>query len=372
MAREAKFGFTAGPVMPVRLPGPSGDGLRYGEVIADCRFGQSLGFDSVWMLEHHFTDYYPSPSPLLFLSHIAAACPGLGLGTAVIVLPWYEPVRFAEEVAMLSLLCEGDLHLGIGRGVARIEYEARDIDMEYSRELFQEAYELAAAALTGGPFRFAGKHFTVPREVTLRPIARRERIHFYGACNSPGTAERMAGLGLPILCTSISPVEQNAAAIAAWKEKVTAAGGEADANVPLWVHCFIADSEAEAHDQALEHLSAFYRELVKHYETHLNPWKGVKTYEQNVKVMDRMESLADPANRPPVIEHQLVGTPDVVAERVQRYLDIGVTHIVINTAQPDRSEHSRNDCLRHFSEHVAPRFAPSFGAVANREASVGG
>ncbi len=60
MARETKFGFTVGPVMPVSLPGAAGDGLRYGEVIADCRLGQSLGFESVWMLEHHFTDYYPS------------------------------------------------------------------------------------------------------------------------------------------------------------------------------------------------------------------------------------------------------------------------------------------------------------------------
>ncbi len=364
MARETKFGFTVGPVMPVGVPGADGDGLRYGEVIADCRLGQSLGFESVWMLEHHFTDYYPSPSPMFFLSHIAAACPGLGLGTAVIVLPWYEPVRFVEEVAMLSHLSEGDLHLGIGRGVARIEYEARDIDMELSRELFQEAYELAVAALEGGPFRFEGKHFTVPREVTLRPKPRREKVHFYGACNSPDTAERMADLGLPILCTSISPIEQNAKAIAAWKEKIAATGGDPDVNVPLWIHCCIADSQAEAHDQALEHLSTFYREVVKHYETHLNPWKGVKTYEQNVKVMERMESLADPANLPPVIEHQLVGTPDEVAERVQRYLDVGITHVVINTAQPGRPERSRNECMRRFAEEVAPRFAPAFGPIA--------
>ena len=56
------------------------------------------------MVEHHFSDYYPTPNPLMFLSHIAAACPGLGLGTAVMVLPWYDPVRFAEDVAMLATL----------------------------------------------------------------------------------------------------------------------------------------------------------------------------------------------------------------------------------------------------------------------------
>ena len=166
-----------------------------------------------------------------------------------------------------------------------------------------------------------------------------------------------------------STIEQNAAAIAAWKEKIAAKGGDTDVNVPLWVHCCIADSQAQAHEEALEHLSAFYREVVKHYETHLNPWKGVKTYEQNVKVMERMEALADPANLPPVIEHQLVGTPDEVAERVRRYLDIGITHIVINTAQPGRPERSRRECMRRFAEEVAPRFAPAFGPASTAVAA---
>ena len=368
MGRATRFGFTVGPVMPVGASGADGDGARYREVIEDCRFGQGLGFDDVWMLEHHFTDYYPSPSPMFFLSHIAAACPGLGLGTAVIVLPWYEPVRFAEEVAMLSLLTEGELHLGLGRGVARIEYEARDIDMEHSRELFGEVYDITAAALSGEPFRYSGKHFTVPREVTVRPKARRDRVHLYGACNSPDTAERMADMGIVPMCTSASPLEQNAESIAAWKAKTAARGGETDVNIPLWVHCCIADSEEQALEDALEHLAAFFGAVVEHYETHLEPWKGVKTYEHNVKQMARMQAMADPANLPPFIANQLVGTPAVVAERVARYLDLGITHVCINTAQPGRSEASRRTSLRRFAEEVAPVFGEPTPDVGDRKA----
>ncbi len=365
MVRETRFGFTVGPVMPVAESGAEGDGARYRGVIDDCRFGQTLGYDDVWMLEHHFTDYYPSPSPMFFLSHIAAACPGLGLGTAVIVLPWYEPVRFAEEVAMLSLLSEGELHLGLGRGVARIEYEARDIDMEHSRELFREVYEITDAALSGEPFRYAGAHFTVPREVTVRPKARRERIHLYGACNSPDTAARMADMGIVPMLTSASPFEQNQESLVAWKARTAEVGGETDVNIPFWIHCCIADSDNAAHAEALEHLASFFGAVVRHYETHLNPWKGVKTYEHNVKQMERMQAMADPANLPPFIVNQLVGTPDTVAERVARYLDIGITHVCINTAQPGRSEQSRRASLRRFAEEVAPRF----GSGMERKAS---
>ena len=351
---DTDYGFTVGPVMPAALEGPAGDRERYRAMLEDCRFGQSLGFGSVWVLEHHFTDYYPSPSPLLFLSHVAAACPGLGLGTAVIVLPWYEPVRFAEELAMLSLMTDAELHIGLGRGVARIEYDARNIDMAHSRDLFREHYEIADGLLRGAPFRYDGTHATIPRAVTLRPGPVRERIHLYGACNNPGTAERMAEMGLGLLCTSASPFQQNADAIGAWKAITAAGGGPADANVPLWIHCFIADSEAEARDEAITYLSAFFRAVVAHYETHANPWKGVPTYERNVQQMERMEAMADPANLPPFLEHQLVGTPAQVAAQVRRYRAVGVTQFAINTAQPGRPAASRHRSMERFAREVIP------------------
>ena len=58
----------------------------------------------MWLIEHHFSDYFPTPSPLILASHIAGRFPELSLGTCVVVLPWYEPLRLAGEIAMLSLL----------------------------------------------------------------------------------------------------------------------------------------------------------------------------------------------------------------------------------------------------------------------------
>src|SRR3977135_741727 len=114
MAREAGFGVQIGAV---DADGAT-DHAMYGEAVGDSRLAQALGFDAVWLVEHHFSDYYPTPNPLMFLSHIAAACPGLGLGTAVMVLPWYDPLRLAEDVAMLATLSQGELHIGMGRGTA--------------------------------------------------------------------------------------------------------------------------------------------------------------------------------------------------------------------------------------------------------------
>jgi alkanesulfonate monooxygenase SsuD/methylene tetrahydromethanopterin reductase-like flavin-dependent oxidoreductase (luciferase family) len=80
--------------------------------------------------------------------------------------------------------------------------------------------------------------------------------------------------------------------------------------------------------------------------------------------MERMEAMADPANLPPFIENQLIGTPDQVAAQVQRYRDIGITQIAINTAQPDRPKASRHRSLERFARDVAPKFSSMFAAAA--------
>ena len=107
-------------------------------MLRDCRLGYELGYDCAWVLEHHFTDYFPTPSPIVVMSHLAAACPGLSLGSCVIVAPWYNPLRLAEEISMLSHFCTGELHLAFGRGTAKIEYDAFDIDMSSAKERFRE------------------------------------------------------------------------------------------------------------------------------------------------------------------------------------------------------------------------------------------
>ena len=129
MARPVRYAVQIGAV---DAEGAS-DATLYREAVGDARRAQELGYEAVWLVEHHFSDYYPTPNPLMLLSHIAAACPGLGLGTAVMVLPWYDPIRFAEDVSMLRTLTDGPLHIGMGRGTAKLEYDAMRVPMTWAR-----------------------------------------------------------------------------------------------------------------------------------------------------------------------------------------------------------------------------------------------
>src|SRR5919199_324009 len=84
---------------------------------------EPLGFDSLFALEHHFTGYAMSPSPTQLLSYYAGRTKRLMLGTAVIVLPWHDPIRVAEEIALLDIISGGRGLFGFCRGAASVEYE---------------------------------------------------------------------------------------------------------------------------------------------------------------------------------------------------------------------------------------------------------
>ena len=109
------------------------DGDVYERELQLADLAVELGFESIWTVEHHFTDYLLCPDPLQLLTWVGARHPGVRLGTAVVVLPWHEPVRCAERIAQLDNLSGGRLILGLGRGLSRTEYDGFRVDMNTSR-----------------------------------------------------------------------------------------------------------------------------------------------------------------------------------------------------------------------------------------------
>ncbi|MGC1283288.1 MAG: LLM class flavin-dependent oxidoreductase, partial [Streptosporangiaceae bacterium] len=69
---------------------------------ADCELYAQLGYDTAWVLEHHFSDYFPTPDPALLIAHLAGRYPELSYGACVIVTPWHHPLRLAGQIAMLT------------------------------------------------------------------------------------------------------------------------------------------------------------------------------------------------------------------------------------------------------------------------------
>jgi alkanesulfonate monooxygenase SsuD/methylene tetrahydromethanopterin reductase-like flavin-dependent oxidoreductase (luciferase family) len=101
------------------------DAQVYEEDTSLARLAEEVGFDVVWAVEHHLYDYSFCPDNTQWLAYIAGRTERIDLGTAAIILPWNEPLRVAEKVALLDQLAAGRLRLGFGRGLSRREYALR-------------------------------------------------------------------------------------------------------------------------------------------------------------------------------------------------------------------------------------------------------
>src|SRR3954466_9741717 len=133
-----------------------------------ARLAADLGFDVLWSVEHHFNDYSFCPDNLQLMTHLAAVCPNVGIGTAAVILPWHDPLRVAEQAAVLDYLSNGRLRLGMGRGLARREFAAFRGTMDESRERFDEAAAMILGALRTGFIEGNGKYYKQPR-IEIRP-----------------------------------------------------------------------------------------------------------------------------------------------------------------------------------------------------------
>jgi alkanesulfonate monooxygenase SsuD/methylene tetrahydromethanopterin reductase-like flavin-dependent oxidoreductase (luciferase family) len=335
----------------------SSDQRLYREAVADARLAQEVGFDAVWLVEHHFSDYYPTPNPLMFLSHLAAAVPGMDLGTAVMVLPWYDPVRFAEDVAMLqTLMLGGNLHLGLGRGTAKLEYDAMRVDMSEARVRFQECWEITKLALKGEPFTYKGKHTVIERPLTVRPVLGAKKPNFYGAIGSPATAEVMGDLGLAPLCLSQFPDYMLVKILNQWRARAKSKGFATEGiTLPISMKCYIGDTDDAARTEAKKYMPYFYQLQAEHYTVDSTPWKDIAGYEQFAKIFGNMKQMADPEKIGPILDRNLVGSPETVARQVNGLRALGFNYFLVSNATAGVPLEVRQRMMRRFMEEVVPR-----------------
>src|SRR5262249_21717663 len=179
------------------------EGISDAQVLAEHMalgdLAEPLGFDSIFALEHHFTGYAMSPAPTQLLAYYAGRTKKIALGTAVIVLPWHDPVRVAEQIALLDILCGGRCVFGFGRGAASVEYEGFRVPVGEAAPRFVEAAQIIVKALASDSFEHQGEFYQIPRTaIRPRPISHPER-RFYASAVSPESAEIMAKLGFGIL-----------------------------------------------------------------------------------------------------------------------------------------------------------------------------
>src|SRR5258708_7738198 len=141
-----KFGLFGGA--KAKGGGPDGDSQGYRDYIDYVAAAEELGFHSVFMVEHHFTGFGQVSASLNVLSYLAACTKRIRLGTAVVVLPWHNPVLVAEQAATLDLLSSGRLQFGVGKGYREAQFSRFCLPIAVSTERLRYAIEVLPRALT--------------------------------------------------------------------------------------------------------------------------------------------------------------------------------------------------------------------------------
>lgn len=329
-----------------------------GEHMAMGDLAEPLGFNSLFALEHHFTGYAMSPAPLQLLAYYAGRTKRIQLGTAVIVLPWQDPVRVAEQIALLDIMCGGRCLFGFGRGAASVEYEGFRIPMGEARGRFIESAQIIRQALTQDTFEFSGEFYQIPRTaIRPRPISHPER-RFYGTAVSPESVDVMAQLGFSMLV--IMQNEWPKAAQDIHRFRATAARAGFAPRPPMIltnVSCY--ESREEAHEKAIEWLGRKWDSIDTHYrfsDGHLTQVKGYESYE---KVGVTYAKMKEPSRRAKATEFyvsiQVVGTPDDCIEKIAELQSLtGLDHLITEFAFGGMPHEEAEFSMRLFADRVLP------------------
>lgn len=144
----------------------------YEELLDQIAWSDSVGFESVWLSEHHVTDDGYMPSVFVMLAAIASRTQSLRLGTAVCLAPLHHPIRLAEDVAVVDILSGGRVELGLAPGYRAFEFEVLGVPRRERGVRTDETVEILRLAWAGERFSYSGRVFDL-QDVVVQPVPRR-------------------------------------------------------------------------------------------------------------------------------------------------------------------------------------------------------
>jgi alkanesulfonate monooxygenase SsuD/methylene tetrahydromethanopterin reductase-like flavin-dependent oxidoreductase (luciferase family) len=233
------------------------------EVVNQAIAAEGLGFNSAWLPEHHFGLFGVLPTPAQALTYIAAKTTRLRLAPATVLLPCTQPLRTAEEFAVLDLLSDGRAIFSAGRGYDEREYKGFEIPFEESRTRFDEEMLIVRKAWTEEGWTFHGQHHTIaePINVVPKPV-QKPHPPVYVACFSEPTMRMAAEQGFNIIFAPFAAsmmFGSLANAVARFNELATEAGHPDSRAMCSYFTC-IADTPQEkraAQERLLYYLTNF-------------------------------------------------------------------------------------------------------------------
>jgi alkanesulfonate monooxygenase SsuD/methylene tetrahydromethanopterin reductase-like flavin-dependent oxidoreductase (luciferase family) len=320
------------------------DAAVLGEHLGLGDLAEPLGFDSLFALEHHFTGYAMSPAPTQLLSYFAGRTQRIELGTAVIVLPWHNPVLLAEQAATLDLLSGGRLDFGIGKGYRYNEFAGFCVPMEEADARFDECLAVIRKAWTADePFSHRGTYWAFDQIVVEPPTAQKPHPPIWMGAGGERSIRQVAQKGYNLLLGQYAAPEEVGRSIAVFKDTVEAHGRRFDPmQVGVTRAFFVTDTKAEKEAALERRLQNRVRQL------------RLATRPDGTVHGGPDQATGDPRT---VNERSaMYGSPDDIAHQLEALRDAGVGYVLLNGGGSGGGARGRAS-LQRFARDVMPLFA---------------
>jgi alkanesulfonate monooxygenase SsuD/methylene tetrahydromethanopterin reductase-like flavin-dependent oxidoreductase (luciferase family) len=317
------------------LPAETGQGFRdYLDFNVEA---EELGFHSSFLVEHHFTGWNQVSATLMLLTCLAMRTTDLRLGSAVITLPWHNPVLLAEEAATLDLISGGRLDFGIGKGYRHSEFKGFQVPQEEAEARFEEAVEVITRSWTErSRFSHHGRFWRFEDVVVEPPPAQRPHPPFWMAAGSPASIRRAATHGFNLMLDQYASTEQIRERLALYRSEREAHGRRFDPmGVAVARQLYVASDRADA-EAALTRQAEYTRRTV---DVSRSPGRTGGSH---------VLAYADKSGA--TEEHALFGTPEEIRSELAVLSDAGVEYVLLTV-------HGGKEQLRRFAKEVMPAFS---------------
>ena len=327
-------------------------------VLTTADLAETLGFDSIWLAERHFSPPGGAAlissigsAPLLLATAIAMRTSRLRIGTAVLLLPLGHPVRLAEEVATLDHLSHGRLDLGIGRSSFPRAYDGYNIPYEESRARFREYLDIMRLAWTQSRFSYAGAFYTCQDLEVLPKPYQNPHPPLHQAAATRETFAAAGTMGLSLLVALIgTPVSELATVTAVYQAAWQTAGHPGQGDVRLRLPIYVADTQHHAQADPQPGVMPYYERLRQGY------LRSPQRFESNERTA-RAAQLATLTYEEVLQERVVFGTPRHVTARLHTLQQaLGLAGIII---EPNIGGGIALDLVARsmdlFTQEVAPR-----------------
>ncbi|MGI9556461.1 MAG: LLM class flavin-dependent oxidoreductase [Solirubrobacterales bacterium] len=334
---------------------PDGDPEPYRDVLEQALRAEELGFDSVWLTEHHFSPYgRPGVEPLA--AYVGARTKRIRIGVAIVVLPLHHPLRVAEDWATIDHLLEGRLEFGVGRGSQPAEFASFEIGLDTARERFKESLSIIRRSWTEDSFAHEGEFWNFPETKVLPKPYQQPHPRIWGTAVSDYSVKMMVDYGVHgIIGPYLTPYEllkENYFDV--WHQAVRDAG-RTDLQLAHNEFIYVGETEEQVKADAEKDVM-WYVKLAAKIWGERDRSKVVDQYSNYADFLDHFEQLSfDEIYQ----DLSMLGTPDRVSEKVAWFEEQGVDELMAFLSFGGLSQEKSMRNMEMFATEVMPRFKES-------------